>query len=464
MKEREYTAKENVETLVLEAAGDHGNVDISPAIQTLTKLLNELKIDAAPYTKKGQGTSEAEFKKILSDNIIVEKSSNCNFDGKKLRAALTEFNNNVLLPETKNFRSLVSDDAIYNPDINQLKGSDIPKSYWLKNTDINYALRDIFKIDLKTKKSALFENTYFTDAIEINSLDQSLELIRRNAKIPYVVYSPLNLGDSHWVYLKVEVDKDNKATATYLDQCFGNEAKKQEKKEELEKLLKKCYKTDLTVNVNFSAQQKDGWTCGYRVIGEIIEDSKHSFLEDHPIKTAYNKGNADTNALRNAVVTVVNGGNKVTFSDSGKKPSSTTTAPKWAEKIKANEVKPIFDKIFGGQSKINNGKVTTTTSKNCDIEYSQGEISAGGEPDDEVLKKMLQAMVEIKRLSDKGKNPTIHVETTPKNDAREKKISELAKTLGVEIKIKGVEEKTKVDEKVEDTDKINTEASRMKSK
>ncbi len=424
---KEQITEENLERFAKRACEYNEIKETAEKIQAIKahfeKVFSDLNINPSPYATSDLSSDMSQLFNGALWGCISDKDGKIEFNEKKLTDNLKPF-------QEENKKRGEADKKAHAADLDyrglKAKGLMPGSAYWLADTDINHAL----KIDSKTMRSSLTsdKNIYFTGAIPIDSFVQSIQQFKKlKTPSPFTIYCPLNIGDRHWVSLKIEYGSNNKVVATYVDSLFGTEEQQKRKKDELEDLLNSCLKdaTEIKVNVAFSGKQQDGWTCGYRTIGEIV---KNLNIPDHPIQNAYNDG--DVNGLRNSVFAAIGG--KVILSDEN--PSPKIPNSKWT-KFATEKVKPIFDKIFGGESKTANGKITTKY-KNCNIEYSEGQVCAIGEPDNEALDKMLQSMIEIKMSSGATTPIAVTVETTPRNSATEGKLAELAKKYSGKLVLK----------------------------
>lgn len=176
-------------------------------------------------------------------------------------------------------------------------GEPISQNYWLLDKDIDSILEETLEIDKKTRKAAKKRTDgkalYVTSSIALNadSIGMALHLIRKSRKDeqPYVVFVPVNRGNNHWAYLEIQVSERDIA-ADYFDSLGPDSTKKAE----IEKIVKSALnfkentkdavgnpvvhqafpdKKPQAVDTHFTAKQTDGYTCGDRVICDILKEN-----------------------------------------------------------------------------------------------------------------------------------------------------------------------------------------------
>jgi hypothetical protein len=170
----------------------------------------------------------------------------------------------------------------------------VPEHFWLLDSDIDTVLRHELDIDPITKeaKKAKGKKAYVVSALALESKSIGAALYQVRAKRfeksltgEYVVYVPVNRGNNHWAFLKVEVSADEKTiNASYKDSLSGSGINQDDIRKKITEALK--YKENVgaredaafpeltgepIVDISFSSEQRDGWTCGYRTSFRILE-------------------------------------------------------------------------------------------------------------------------------------------------------------------------------------------------
>lgn len=131
-------------------------------------------------------------------------------------------------------------------------------------------------VDIQQALGQYLDSKLFVDPISIND---NLEVLKVNLRLNNspVLYIPANLNHNHWIWLKLERDEQNNRTHfTCWDPVKGTETQIHSS---LSGLLNnvtlavtQIYGDQIDIKYEFGNEQKDGFTCGYRVIQKILKD------------------------------------------------------------------------------------------------------------------------------------------------------------------------------------------------
>lgn len=214
-----------------------------------------------------------QHQKFLVD-AIKRSLQNKHFDVQKAASELDTYNRQIVMLEEDGTQRYLNQPQGGISILEQLheKGFVDPR-YWLTDRDMSQALSFF-----------LSDNMYTTPISLDNSIDELKSCLTDNQTFP--LYIPVNMNRNHWILFKLDTDqRDGHPKLLCWDPVEGNETRLHS---DLADLMHKMtlavteiYGDHIDIKYEFGNEQKDGITCGYRVIQKVMKDRPDV---DHPFK------------------------------------------------------------------------------------------------------------------------------------------------------------------------------------